>query len=55
MQEHWSDPDRREQMLFAARAVESEPSLSGLSSHMLVVGTKPQVGHQHASRARGEL
>ena len=41
MQEHWSDPDRREQMLLAARAVESEPSLSGLSSHMLAVGTKP--------------
>jgi ubiquinone/menaquinone biosynthesis C-methylase UbiE len=41
MQEHWADPDRREQMLFAARAVESEPSLSGLSSHMLAVGTKP--------------
>jgi hypothetical protein len=28
-------------MLFAARAVESEPSLSGLSSHMLAIGTKP--------------
>jgi ubiquinone/menaquinone biosynthesis C-methylase UbiE len=42
MQEQWSNPDRREQMLFAARAVESEPSLSGLSSHMLAVGTKPQ-------------
>jgi ubiquinone/menaquinone biosynthesis C-methylase UbiE len=41
MQEYWADPDRREQMLFAARAVESEPSLSGLSSHMLAVGTKP--------------
>jgi ubiquinone/menaquinone biosynthesis C-methylase UbiE len=41
MQEHWSNPDRREQMLFAARAVESEPSLSGLSMHMLAVGTKP--------------
>jgi|ERR1035437_9752820 hypothetical protein len=44
MQEHWSDPDRREQMLFAARAVESEPSLSGLSAHLLAVGTKPGVG-----------
>jgi ubiquinone/menaquinone biosynthesis C-methylase UbiE len=42
MQEHWSDPDRREQMLFAARALESEPSLSGLSAHLLAVGTKPQ-------------
>ena len=41
MQEHWSDPDRREQMLLAARAVESEPTLSGLSSHLLAVGTKP--------------
>jgi ubiquinone/menaquinone biosynthesis C-methylase UbiE len=41
MQERWSDPDRREQMLFAARAVESEPSLSGLSAHLLAVGTKP--------------
>jgi len=43
MQEHWSDPDRREQMLFAARAIESEPSLSGLSAHLLAVGTKPAV------------
>jgi len=41
MQEHWQDPERREQMLFAARAIESEPSLSSLSSHMLAVGTKP--------------
>ena len=41
MDEHWSDPGRREQMLFAARAVEAEPSLSGLSAHLLAVGTKP--------------
>jgi ubiquinone/menaquinone biosynthesis C-methylase UbiE len=41
MQEHWSDSRRREQMLFAARAVESEPSLSGLSAHLLAVGAKP--------------
>jgi ubiquinone/menaquinone biosynthesis C-methylase UbiE len=52
MQEHWSDADRREQMLFAARAVESEPSLSGLSSHMLVVGTKPEAGHRRVNRAK---
>jgi SAM-dependent methyltransferase len=43
MQEHWSDPDRREQMLFTARAVETEPSLSGLSMHMIAVGTKPPI------------
>lgn len=41
MQENWSDADRREQMLLAARAVESEPSLSGLSAHLLVVAIKP--------------
>ena len=41
MQEHWSDPQRREQMLFAARAVESESSMSGLSGHQLAIGTKP--------------
>jgi hypothetical protein len=41
MQEHWSDPDRREQMSLAARAVESEPTLSGLSAHLLAFGTKP--------------
>ena len=41
MQEHWSDSDRREQMLLAARAVESEPTLIGLSAHLLAVGTKP--------------
>ena len=40
MQDQWSDPDQREQMLFAARAIESEPSLSGLSAQMLAVGTK---------------
>ena len=50
MQEHWSDPDRREQMLFAARAVESEPSLSGLSSHLLAIGTKPGAGDPEAGR-----
>ncbi len=42
MQEHWSDPRRRDEMLFAARAVESEPSLSGLSSHLLAIGSKPR-------------
>lgn len=40
MQEHWADPHRREQMLLAARAVESEASLSSLSAQLLAVGTK---------------
>ena len=44
IQEHWPDPERREQIFLAARAVESEPALSGLSAHMLAVGTKPGAG-----------
>jgi ubiquinone/menaquinone biosynthesis C-methylase UbiE len=35
----WDDRDARERILWAARAVEAEPSLSGLSGHLLVVAT----------------
>jgi SAM-dependent methyltransferase len=37
----WDDPERREQVLFAARAVEREPSMLGLSAHLLVVARTP--------------
>jgi ubiquinone/menaquinone biosynthesis C-methylase UbiE len=33
----WDDPEDREHLLRAARAVEKEPTLLGLSSHLLVV------------------
>ena len=33
----WDDPSSREAILFAARAVESEPSLIGASTHLLMV------------------
>ncbi len=36
----WSDASRRELLLAAIRAVEHEPSLLGLSSHILVVGER---------------
>jgi SAM-dependent methyltransferase len=36
----WSDSAKRESLLFAARAVESEPSLLGLSPHILAVARK---------------
>lgn len=39
----WSDPDRREGVLLAARAVEQEPSIIGLSAHLLMVGRKPDL------------
>lgn len=40
VEEQWADPERRERLLFAARAVEAEASLAGLSSHLLAVATK---------------
>ncbi|HLH73563.1 MAG TPA: class I SAM-dependent methyltransferase, partial [Chloroflexota bacterium] len=36
----WSNPERRVHLLSAARAVEHEPSLLGLSAHLLVVARK---------------
>lgn len=36
----WADRTRRDAILFAARAVEREPSLLGLSAHLLAVGRR---------------
>lgn len=36
----WDDPRRRESLLFAARAVEKEPTLMGVSAHLLAVARK---------------
>jgi SAM-dependent methyltransferase len=36
----WDDPDRREHVLRVARAVEEEPTLLGLSSHLLLVARR---------------
>ncbi len=35
--DRWADPDDREAILWSSRAIESEPSLAGLSAHLLVV------------------
>jgi len=37
----WADPQRREQILFAARSVEAEPSLIGFSDHLIAAATRP--------------
>jgi hypothetical protein len=37
----WPDPRRREHILFAARSVETEPSLIGFSDHLIAAGVKP--------------
>jgi SAM-dependent methyltransferase len=39
--ERWEDPAQRATILDAARAVESEPSLRGLSAHLLVIARRP--------------
>jgi SAM-dependent methyltransferase len=38
--ERWELPDQREILLSAARAVEDEPTLRGVSAHLLVVGRR---------------
>jgi ubiquinone/menaquinone biosynthesis C-methylase UbiE len=37
----WADPRRREQILFAARAVETQPSVLGFSLHFIAAATRP--------------
>ena len=37
----WDDPAGRENVLHAARAIEREPSLLGLSAHLLAVARRP--------------
>jgi hypothetical protein len=39
--DRWNDPEARELILYSARAVESEPSLLGLSAHLLAVARRP--------------
>jgi ubiquinone/menaquinone biosynthesis C-methylase UbiE len=41
LRQEWADPRRREQILFAARAAETVPSLIGFSHHFIAAGTKP--------------
>jgi hypothetical protein len=39
--DRWDDPEVREAILFAARAVENEPSVVGASGHLLMVARRP--------------
>jgi ubiquinone/menaquinone biosynthesis C-methylase UbiE len=42
VEDRWAaDPAERDHMLYAARAVEDEPSLAGLSAHLLAAATRP--------------
>lgn len=42
LRQEWADPRRREQILFAARSVETQPSLIGFSDHLIAAAIKPQ-------------
>jgi hypothetical protein len=39
--QEWADPGRRHQILFAARFVETQPSLIGFSDYLIAAATKP--------------
>lgn len=41
LRERWHDSQGRDQILFAARAAETEPSLLGFSMHIIAAGTNP--------------
>ncbi|MGH3273713.1 MAG: hypothetical protein ACRDNZ_05225 [Streptosporangiaceae bacterium] len=41
LRQEWADPQRREQILFAARSAETQPSLIGFSDHLIAAATKP--------------
>ena len=41
LRQEWADPQRRGQILFAARSVETQPSLIGFSDHLIAAATKP--------------
>ena len=41
LRQEWADPRRREQILFAARATETQPELIGFSDHLIAAATRP--------------
>ena len=41
LRQDWADPQWREDILFAARAVEAQPSLIGISGHLIAAAAKP--------------
>jgi hypothetical protein len=41
LRQDWADPQRREQVLFAARSVEIQPSLVGFSHHLIAAAANP--------------
>lgn len=40
----WTDPQSREAILYSARAIEDEPTLLGLSAHLILIAQRPPDG-----------
>jgi ubiquinone/menaquinone biosynthesis C-methylase UbiE len=43
--ERWKSPEGRERILWVARALEAEPTLLGMSAHLLGIGRSPASSH----------
>jgi SAM-dependent methyltransferase len=41
LSDDWDIPERRETIIWAARQLEAEPTLQGLSAHLLLIGYRP--------------
>lgn len=48
LRQQWTDPRRREHILFAARSAETQPSLIGFSHHLIAAATTTQTSSQAA-------
>lgn len=53
LDERWADPEQRVAALYAARALEQERSLLGLSAHVLAVAAAETDGRRQPDRGRG--
>ena len=42
LEHQWSDPERRKRILEAVRWLENEPSVIGVTGHMIAIASKPQ-------------
>ena len=42
LEEQWVDPNRRERLLHIARSLESEPSVIGVSAHIMAIARKTE-------------
>jgi hypothetical protein len=55
LRREWADPRRREEILFAARSVEAEPSIISFSPHLIAAANRSlQPGQERALAARAD-